>query len=311
MDYDEQLYKAIEEENIQYKKILDSREYKLGKKIFLIINNINHLNIKFFLKKIINIKNNINYRKNLAPKNKNNKTYSLYNMKKKIVVYTCITGDYDNILDPLIEEKSCDYILFTNNSFNNRNEGYKIVNIPDNIKEKKLNNILLNRYIKMHPHELFENKYDYSIYIDGNIRCISNISSFINELNDNVGFAMHNHCCRNCIYNESKSLKLLGKGNNKYLDKQITKYEKENFPHNYGMLEANVIVTDLHSNNSKKIFLEWWKEFISSNSLRDQISLPYVLWKNNILVKDVASLGDNVYDNPKIIKIDHKKDIKG
>ena len=48
-------------------------------------------------------------------------------------------------------------------------------------------------------------------------------------------------------------------------------------------------------------------EFVESGSLRDQISLPYVLWKNNINIKQVSTLGNNVYQNSKLFKIDHFK----
>ena len=34
----------------------------------------------------------------------------------------------------------------------------------------------------------------------------SDISSFINQINDNVGISMHHHSSRNCIYEEAKML---------------------------------------------------------------------------------------------------------
>ena len=39
--------------------------------------------------------------------------------------------------------------------------------------------------------------------------------------------------------------------------------------------------------------------------MRDQLSLPYTLWKNNIKMNILTTLGDNVYKNPKIRKINH------
>ena len=157
----------------------------------------------------------------------------------------------------------------------------------------------------MHPHELFEDKYDYSIYVDGNILCVSDVSSFVNEINNKIGIAMHKHCCRNCIYDEAKILKIVKKGNLKKLDEQIQKYKNKRFPEKYGLLEANVIVTDLNNNYAKKIYNDWWEEFASTKSNRDQISLPYILWNNNVEIDKVGTLGNNVYDNPKIQKKDH------
>ena len=84
---------------------------------------------------------------------------------KKIVIYTCISGNYDDICVPKIKENNVDYIMFTNNEKIKKNNNiWTIENIPENVA--KLNdNVLINRYIKMHPHKLFKD-YDISIYID-------------------------------------------------------------------------------------------------------------------------------------------------
>ena len=159
----------------------------------------------------------------------------------------------------------------------------------------------------MHPYELFDSKeYRYSIYIDGNIQPITNISSFINQINQNIGISMHAHSIRNCIYEEAEILKKLKKGNLKNIDQQIEKYKNEEYPKQNGLAEANVIVSDLKNNNTINIFQEWWKEFLKSSSMRDQLSLPYVLWKNGYKIEDLTSLGKNVFDNPKIIIRKHK-----
>ena len=72
------------------------------------------------------------------------------------------------------------------------------------------------------------------------------------------------------------------------------------------MAEANIIVTDLKNKNGKKIFELWWDEFQKSKSLRDQLAFPYVIWKNDIKIDCITTLGNNVYDNPKVERISHK-----
>ena len=64
-------------------------------------------------------------------------------------------------------------------------------------------------------------------------------------------------------------------------------------------MEATIILSDLKNNNAKEIFEEWWNEFYNSKSYRDQIAFPYILWKKNIKVSELATLGNNVYRNPK------------
>lgn len=232
----------------------------------------------------------------------NNMTYEPYTDDKKIVIYTCITGKYDNVLEPYYIDEKCDYILFTDQDINSA--VYKVLDIPENIKELE-NNILINRYIKMHPHELFGQDYDYAIYIDGNIQQISNLSSFVNKINEDIGISMHKHSMRNCIYDEGKVLKIYKKGNSEFIKKQLIEYEKEGFPTKYGMVEASVIVTDLNNNMSKEILNDWWNEFLSKESMRDQLSLPYILWKKDIKIDELTMLGNNVYKNPKFRIVKH------
>lgn len=237
----------------------------------------------------------------------NNVKYKEYNGNKKIAIYTCITGKYDNLLEPYYIDEKCDYFIFTDQDV--ESNVHKVLRIPEHIEELN-NNILKNRYIKFHPHELFEKEYEYSIYIDGNLQQISNLSAFVNNINNDIGISMHKHSIRDCIYDEAKILKIYKKGNPEFIKAQVEKYKKEGFPTKYGMAEANVIVTDLKNETSKKIFEDWWKEFLDSKSLRDQLSLPYVLWKNNLQMSSLTTLGDNVYKNPKIRKINHIEENK-
>jgi len=54
----------------------------------------------------------------------------------------------------------------------------------------------------------------------------------------------------------------------------------------------------------KKLMEEWWKEFLTY-SKRDQISMPYVLYKNRISISEVGTLGNNVYENPSFRIVTH------
>lgn len=303
----ERLIETIECINKEKKELLNSREYRLGSNIIKTIEYIKNLNIKAIYNKI-----------SIRNKEKKDRKY-LYNIKinnyenqkeeyrsienRKIVVYTCITGNYDNAIKPLYKNDNVDYIIYTNND-KLQHEGWQKQEIGNDIL-KLNNNLLINRYIKMHPFELFSKSYDYSIYIDGNVRSVSDLSQFINYINSKTGLALHRHQVRNCIYMEEKACELYGKGNKEKLRSQVEKYKKEGFPENYGMLECNVIVTDLKNDNALKIFKCWWNEFLNSDSRRDQLSLPYILWKNKIEIKDIGNLGTNVNKNNKIEIVKH------
>ena len=148
----------------------------------------------------------------------------------------------------------------------------------------------------MHPKELFP-EYDYAIYIDGNIKIVSTISQLISKINDVTGIAIHKHCKQNCIFQEVKVCRAYNKGNYKSMKKQMKRYKKEKFPKNFGMFECNMLISDLKNRKSEEIFNDWWEEYLSSESLRDQLALPYVLWKNNLQFCDIGIIGNNINEN--------------
>jgi len=218
-----------------------------------------------------------------------------------IAIYTSVFGGYDNVQVDNYKSEGIDYFIFADNDPNLKNWTY----IDTPIHLKNMDNIKLNRYFKMHPFEFFYN-YDYVLYIDGNVQVVSDPRGSIHRINEKYGIALHKHARRRCIYNEAKVLQMHGKGNPKYLKKQIKKYKENNYPKNKGLLEATIILSNPKCSLSKLILQEWWNEFILSNSNRDQISLPYVLWKMKIDINEIGTLGYNLYRNPKYKVFEHK-----
>ena len=299
-------------EEINYDYQYNNNLFYYGKHIKFLISLFKQRKFKkLFLQYKVHLKNKKNAKKTNKGKENNNKEsfidfgepIRIHNdSDKKIAIYSCITGNYDDVLDPLVIEDNCDYILFTNND-RIKSDVWKIRKIPDAILELK-DNAKINRYVKLHPKKLLK-EYDYSIYIDGNIKIISNISTFIDKINDKTGLAIHRHTHNTCIFQEVNDCIAYGKGNKKNLKEQVNKYKKEGFPKEYGILQCNVLVSDLNNANSEKIFNAWWDEYFTSQSGRDQIALPYVLWKNHIKIDDIGNLGDDISKNRKIKVKEH------
>lgn len=303
MNDDKEFINCINEISKFYKL---SEEYKEGKKIIFLKENLKNKRYIFLIKKFFN---SFFRRKD---KKKDDIKLNLpigikvsANTNKKIAVYTCITGNYDYVEEPMIIEENCDYFLYTNNQ-NIKSTVWKIKQIPENII--KLNdNVLINRYIKMHPDELFENSYDYSIYIDGNVKILSRISYMIEKINSKTGLAIYRHSNNKNTYQEIDNCIFLKKGNKKSLKQFYKKLKKEKFPEDFETFQCNILVNDLKNENSKNIFNEWFKYFSSTDSCRrDQIYLPYVLWKLGYKSIDIGYLGNNINSNYSIIVNKHK-----
>jgi len=302
----------IEQLNLENINIKDSKEYKNAKEKKELIDLLKKCNVIKFAKRVCSnfynnqkIKLTFKYDVYKDLENDYNPRYLKDIDDIKIVVYTCVTGNYDNLQEPYIESSNIDYIAFCDND-DNYNGLWKKQPIPLKIKELN-NNILINRYIKFNSYELFEDKYDYSIYIDGNIIVMSDLTELIHGINPKTGLAIHRHRARNCIYNEIEVCKIVKKGNYKKLKAQTDRYMNEGFPKKFGLYECNVIVSDLKNKEGEKILNNWWEEFKTSEAYRDQIALPYVVWKSGFDFEDIGSLGNNVYKNPKFRIITHKR----
>ena len=86
-------------------------------------------------------------------------------MKNKKVIYICITGNYDQIINHDFVNHEYDYVCFTDNIPKDR-ENYIWQFKP--LQFNKLDNVRNNRWHKLHPHLLFS-EYEESLYLDGNI----------------------------------------------------------------------------------------------------------------------------------------------
>ncbi len=285
-------------------KLINSKEYRVGNKILMAVRDLKRMNIVGLLRRELKYRKiaRYNYNSNL----KNNALdfdYGEYpGEDTKFTVYTCITGGYDLLLDPLYKNDNIKYVAFTD-SGNFRSNVWNVVQIPKEIL-KIGNNILINRFYKFHPHELFPDS-DYALYLDGNLEVISDIRNMINRINPKTGLAFHRHNSRNCIYREAEVCRIEGRGNYSKIQNQLKAYRNYGFPEEYGLYEANIILTDIKNNEAKTILDSWWKEFNEYGSYRDQIALPYAVWKCGYKFEDIGNLGLNMHQNPKFKKISH------
>lgn len=284
-------------------ELVNSREYRIGVKVCRLIDHVKKGKIVTFIreeKKYRNI-NKYNYEWKIPD---NNYVYGDIDEEKKFVVYTCVTGNYDNLADPLFVAPNISYVAFTDNR-KLKSDVWEIRPIDEDIRNR-YDNILVNRYYKFHPYILGD-VFDYAIYVDGNVQVCSDIRNLNNKLNVKTGIGFHVHSSRNCVYKEAQVCKLENKGNYLKIREQLKKYKEEGFPEKFGMYEANIILTDLKNLNSKKIMELWWNEFLSSKSYRDQLSLPYTVWKLGYKFNDIGILGYNMTKSPKFRKVKHAK----
>lgn len=226
-----------------------------------------------------------------------------YFLEDRVAVYTCITGAYDKIAEPLFCPDNCDFYIVTDQDVSGTSAWKKIEIDRQSEELKDLSNVEINRYFKMHPHILFP-KYRYSIYLDGNIQPISDLTEFVNLIGKS-GIAAHRHSFRNCVYKEAEVLVYLKKDDPKRIREHVNYLKNSEMPENYGLIECNVIAREHHNSVCKAVMKSWWEEFLK-HSKRDQISFVHALYVNGVSVDDVATLGNNVFENDAIKKYGHE-----
>ena len=194
-------------------------------------------------------------------------------MKNKLVVYTALFGDYDDLIEPKEKFEGCDFICFTDQK-HLTSDIWEI----RLVEECDLPPNMMNRKYKILPH-LFLSEYEWSLYVDANIAIIGNPLELANKYLSKYDMAVPKHFARDCVFDEAKECVILGKTKYDETQKQMDKYKNEGFPVNFGLGENNILFRKHNVKKIIKLMNDWWEELITQTK-RDQLSLAYVLWKN-------------------------------
>ena len=213
----------------------------------------------------------------------------------KYVIYTSLTGGYDNLIQLSCVSAEFDYICFTDAVANETRNGiWTLRPIPKVVDDKQR----LSRFPKMHPHVLLP-EYEYSIYIDARVDIISpDFYEIIKEkINNGIILSGVRHPDRDCVYEEFFAVYHLRKESNIRLLKEEYKFlKKNNFPEHIGLFEAGLI---LRKHNDESIISQnetWW-QLVNTYSKRDQLCYTYSLWKNKVPFDYLEGVGLNRINN--------------
>ena len=212
--------------------------------------------------------------------------------KPRIAVYMCVVGAYDRINEPVVLLENAEYFIITDATIPVSSK-WKTIKI-DMSKFEGYTAPQINRYYKLHPQEVFS-EFDYTVYLDGNIRIISDFTDIIFTMyRRDIDYALFQHPDRDCIYTESNYLLALTRFKKDWdsIKKQIIKYIAEGYPIHNGLYENGI----LFRKNSKKVsdLMECWWDELNRSSFRDQISFPYVLWKQGWDDSDIMIIGNDL-----------------
>lgn len=206
----------------------------------------------------------------------------------KIVVYSCVTGNYDKLHagilnSQVIEEENAKYILFTDNVA----EAKRFANLHNVLWDVRplvwqhpLCKRRTARWHKLNSTVLFPGT-DHTVWFDGSqrIKQVRIVEQLVKPVMKGVSIAAFKHPDRTCVYQELEACKKLKKDNPTLMDQQIHKYRSEGYPPFNGMVETACVI---RGNNTEVVrFNKLWWEQLQNHSFRDQLSFNYVAWKLN------------------------------
>lgn len=197
-------------------------------------------------------------------------------MANKIVIYTCITNGYDNIIEPKVNIPNVDFICFSDNIDLINSNVWKIRELPKGLED--LSDVKKQRHIKILPHRYLK-EYDISIWVDGSITIKKDINQWINKtLTDEITCYIPKHPARKCIYKEAETCVKMKKDTLDVTKPQTDRYKKEGYPVNNGMVQTNIMLRKHNEPDCIALMEKWWDE-LYKGSHRDQLSFNYALWK--------------------------------
>lgn len=209
--------------------------------------------------------------------------------RNKKVIYTCITGDYDGLIEPKFISDDFDYICFTDSVFV-RNGLWEIRPLPKEVEN--LPQIKKQRYVKINAHKVLP-EYDLSVWIDGNVEVTGNINILMESIiKDNISVYVPQHPQRNCIYKEAKAVLSMRKDKPEIVNPQMNRYREEGYPKDFGLLQSNILIRKHNEEDCIRLMEAWYNE-LKDNSHRDQLCFNYILWKNSDI--HISYLDKHIY----------------
>jgi len=196
--------------------------------------------------------------------------------KTKKVIYTCIAGDYDGLFNHQYVSPEWEYICFSDSAQpSDLNSSWRI--LP--LKHKMPDGTRTNRWHKINAHLCLKD-YKYSIYIDANIDVLS--KEFFDAIDEQrkrpQAFSLMSHPARDCVYDELDACIQLQKDDPAVMKSQIKLYKEAGYPRRNGLYASSILYREHLDETVIRVMEEWWG-WLTTYSKRDQLSLPYALWK--------------------------------
>lgn len=207
----------------------------------------------------------------------------------KKVIYTCITGEYDDACAHVYVDDTWDYVMFTDNPYLLSMPQYMHWGIRP-LQYNKLTNVKNARWHKINANKLFP-EYDISLWIDGNIVIMK--PEFFKRINRMIergtAIAIPPHPERTCIYDEAEKIKELKIDNKNTVNQEMRILHLTRYPRNNGLNETCIMLRRHNDNRIKRLQRKWWR-MVDKYSKRDQLSYNWAAWRCGVQTRPLFDI---------------------
>ena len=199
---------------------------------------------------------------------------------QEIVLYSCVINHRDDP-KPIDIHDGFRHVLFSDDP-NIVATGWEVRppvwTSPDPVRT--------SRYHKHHPFDLFP-KAEYAIWLDMTHWQYESIRPLLTDKH----LTMHRHHQRSTAKDEADKCASYNFDKPDILKSQVTHYINEGFPDNVGLYITSCLIMRNTLDYIK--FSEMWWEEICRWSKRDQVSLPYCIWRTGITLGVIPGVDRN------------------
>lgn len=201
----------------------------------------------------------------------------------KIVVFTAIFGDIRDRLQPiknLLGNEEVQYHAYVDgvDKPQTHDTGWEL---RPAVWAHATNARLRARRHKILSHELYPDA-DFTLWVDGCLTPVQDPTELVKLYfrKDQPDMYLFQHMQRNCVYQEAEACIRMKKDDPNRLRAITHRYKEEGYPHNNGLAETTAMLRK-HTRKVKEFNGAWWSE-LRNNSIRDQMSFDYMVWRRKM-----------------------------
>jgi hypothetical protein len=208
----------------------------------------------------------------------------------KTVIYSCVTGGYDNIQRTILNSKAIpeddvSYVLFSDQQQEETTytvSGSSLTwSIRPPVWQHQLCQRRTARWHKVNSHVLFPQA-EFVVWFDAahRIKPVRVHREIVLPYLAEHDIAAFKHPDRTCVYQELEACKHYKKDNPTLMQQQIAGYRREGYPPFNGLVETSCLARR-HTSAVVQFNQAWWGQ-LEHHSYRDQLSFNYTSWKLGI-----------------------------